>query len=294
MNKKYLVSVKVTGLSYNIIKLILLTDLAEKYNRQLVFITKAEHIPILKKFNNNCIYLTAVPGHTEKYNSYNFKRQPPLIYSLKYKNFLKSTYIDNITDGIAKVSDIKHVRGYVFDIYNSHHNVLLVEYCTNIKGTVKALRDIACPDLIRSINHYQYDSDILSINVKIDDPNNSRIYEFWDEIIPALKKKYDKTILLISGNNDIKKYLGDKHNCLYEIKETELVFVPKREGATVKGMPINAYDDLIICKSTHFIPLTEIENDYHDIVSNYRDIRFLQGNTIEHFDILAHYLSTAS
>ena len=91
MNKKYLVSVKVTGLSYNIIKLILLTDLAEKYNRQLVFITKAEHIPILKKFNNNCIYLTAVPGHTEKYNSYNFKRQIPSIYGLKYKNFLKSS-----------------------------------------------------------------------------------------------------------------------------------------------------------------------------------------------------------
>lgn len=294
MSLKYLVSVKSTGLSYNIIKLIILTDLAERYNRQLVFITKAAHIPTLKKFNDRCMYLACVPGHTESYNSYNYKRQLPSIYGLKYKNFLKSTYIDNITPDNLSIHDIEYIRGCVFDIYDSHHDVLLVEYCTNIKGTVKALHDIACPDFIRNINHYRYGSDILSINVKIDDPNNDRIYKFWDEIIPALKKKYGKTILLISGNNDIKKYLGDRHNCLYEMKETELVSIPKRKGVTVKGIPGHAYDDLIICKTTHFKPLTEIENDCHDIVSNYRDIRFLQSNAIEHFDILAHYLSTAS
>ena len=293
MSSKYLVSVKSTGLSYNIIKLIILTDLAKRYNRQLVFITESEHIPTLKKFNNACLYLACVPGHTEKYNSYSYKRQPPSIYELKYKKFLKSTYIDDITLGNISLSDIKYTRGCVFDISNSPHNVLLAEYCTNINGTVKALHDITCPDFIRGVSHSKYDNNILSINVKIDDPSNSRIYEFWDEIIPALKKKYNKTILLISGNNDIKKYLGNKHNCLYEIKETEKVFLAKRKEGTIKGTPINIYDDLIICKSTHFLPLTKIEDDYYDIISKYRDIGFLYGNAVEHFDILAHYLSTA-
>ena len=34
-------------------------------------------------------------------------------------------------------------------------------------------------------------------------------------------------------------------------------------------------------------------DDYYDIISKYRDIGFLYGNAVEHFDILAHYLSTA-
>ena len=90
MTSKYIVSVKNTGISYNIIKLILLTDLAKRYNRQLIFITEASHIPILKKFNNDCIYLTCVPGHTDKFNSYNRKRQIQSIYELNYKKLIVS------------------------------------------------------------------------------------------------------------------------------------------------------------------------------------------------------------
>jgi hypothetical protein len=131
----------------------------------------------------------------------------------------------------------------------------------------------------------------MSINVKIEDPNDSRVYELWDEIIPALKLKYDMPILLISGNNDIKKYLGNKHDCIYEIKETESIYLYKRNSETIKGIPYQVYDDLIICRSTHFIPFTKLKDDFSSIISKYTDIKFVTTNVVEHFDILAYYLS---
>ena len=112
MKTKYIVSVKCTGLSYNIIKLIILTDLAKKYNRQLVFLTRSDHIPILKKFNKDCMYIPCVPGHTDKFNNFIRQKQIHLIYDLNYKRFLKSTYIDNITTDNVKMGDIRYINGY--------------------------------------------------------------------------------------------------------------------------------------------------------------------------------------
>ena len=295
MITKYIVSVKSTGISYNIIKLILLTDLAKRYNRQLIFLTDTSHIPILKKFNNDCIYLTCVSGHTDKFNSYNRKRQIQSIYELNYKKFLKSTYIDNITTGID-MQDIKYIFGCIFDIVDSKHDVLLIDYGKNIKNTVKALHSIPSDRFNIDVSHHKYNSNILTINVIINEPDNSRIYELWDEIIPALKHRYNMPILLISGNNDIKKYLGDKHNCQYEIKETEVVYSLKRNSNTIKGVPRHAYDDLVICKSTHFIPFIKLKEDYPSIISKYNDIKFVtKVNAVGGpFDILAHYLSVAT
>ena len=293
MNTKYLISIKSSGLSYNIIRLLLLTDLAKKYNRQLVFITNSEHIPTLKKFNNTCLYLACVPGHTEKYNSYVYKRQLPSIYELKYKKFLKSTYIDDITPGNIGLSDIKYINGGIRDLNNTAHNLLFFDLCKDIKYTTKQLDNIPCPNFTSMANYCKYREDVVSINVKLDDPGNSRIYDFWDEIIPVLKKKYDKTILLISGNNDIKRYIGDKHDCIYEIKDTETEYSFKRDSNTIRGKPDQVFDDLLICANTHFISHMQIKKEYGDIISKYNDIGFLYGNVVEHFDILAHYLSTA-
>ena len=258
-----------------------------------MFITKADHISFLKKFNSNCTYISYVPDHTHWYNSFTRKKHMHILYDVKYKKFLKSTYTKDITNDNVDSKDITYINGGIRDLNNTAHNLLFFDFCEDIKYTTKQLDNIPYPNFIAMANCCKYREDVVSINVKLDDPDNSRIYDFWDEIIPVLKKKYDKTILLISGNNDIKKYLGNKHNCLYEIKETEKVFLAKRKEGTIKGTPINIYDDLIICKSTHFLPLTKIEDDYYDIISKYRDIGFLYGNAVEHFDILAHYLSTA-
>ena len=294
MSSKYLVSVKSTGLSYNIIKLIILTDLAKRYNRQLVFITESEHIPTLKKFNNACLYLACVPGHTEKYNSYSYKRQPPSIYELKYKKFLKSTYIDDITPGNIGLSDIKYINGGIRDLNNTAHNLLFFDFCEDIKYTTKQLDNIPYPNFIAMANCCKYREDVVSINVKLDDPDNSRIYDFWDEIIPIIKQKYNTSLLLISGNNDIKRYIGDKHDCIYEIKDTETKYSFKRNSNTIRGKPGQVFDDLLICANTHFLSHMQIKEEYGDILSKYNDITFLSNNYIEKFDVLAQYLSTAA
>ena len=295
MKTKYIVSVKCTGLSYNIIKLIILTDLAKKYNRKLVFLTRSDHIPILKKFNKDCMYIPCVPGHTDKFNNFIRQKQVHLIYDLNYKRFLKSTYIDNITTDNVKMGDIRYINGY--NISDSLHNVLLVDYGKNMRYTANILHTIPHNKFNIEAKHHIFNGNIMSINVKIEDPNDSRVYELWDEIIPALKLKYDMPILLISGNNDIKKYLGNKHDCIYEIKETESIYLYKRNSETIKGIPYQVYDDLIICRSTHFIPLIKLRADFRYILSKYRDIKFIKGildekgSGIEHFDVLAHYLS---
>tara|TARA_R110000796_G_scaffold28238_1_gene77393 strand:+ start:1822 stop:2742 length:921 start_codon:yes stop_codon:yes gene_type:complete len=292
MITKYIVSVKSTGISYDIIRLIILTDLAEKYNRQLIFLTKVSHIPILKDINPSCTYIPYVSGHASEFNSFNRKEQLYTTYALKYKSFLKSTYLNNIAKSGLSMGDISYIYGGIRDITDSSHNMILFDYCKNIKHTTELLHSIPPVSLIMKDAYYsKYTDNILSINVKIDDPDNSRVYELWDEIIPKLKQEYNMPILLISGNNDIKKYFGDKHNCLYEIKETEIKYSFKRNGNTIRGKPDQVYDDLIICAHTHFIPFTKIREDYRHILSKYSDIKFVKGSYVEKFDVLAEYLS---
>ena len=298
MKSKYIISVKSTGLCYNIIRVILLADKAREYNRQLIFISNPDHIPILKKFNNDCVYLPFTSDHTDRFNNFKRTKCSHLVYDLTYKSFLKSAYIDSITDNNIKMDDMKYINGCVYDITDSDHDILLIDYSQDIKYTVKALYNIPHNNFnIKNNPSNKYNSSILSTNIRADDPDNSRIYELWDEIIPALKQEYNMPILLISGNNDIKKYLGDKHDCMYEIKETEIRHSFRRNSNKIKGITNHVYDDLLICRSTHFIPLIELKDDFKFILSTYGDIKFMKGmldekgSGIEHFDVLAHYLS---
>lgn len=285
IKSKYLISIKSTGLSYNIIRLIVLSDLAKKYDRQLIFLTKADHIPILKKFNNNCTYIPYVPGHTDRFNSFKRNQHVHLIYDLNYKNFLKTTYISNIITDI-EMSDIKHNYGRLDGICNSSHSVILAELCSDLEGSVEAMHKIKCKNFTGDC---KYNKNVITINILVHEINNKRVFEYWDELIPVIKKEYGKPILLISGNNDIKKYLGDKHECLYEIKETETKYSFRRNSDTIRGRPDQLFNDLIICKNTHFISCMQILKDYPTIVSKYNDISFL--GMPEHFDIVASYMS---
>ena len=294
MNTKYLISVKSSGLSYNIIRLLLLTDLAKKYNRQLVFITKADHISFLKKFNSNCTYISYVPDHTHWYNSFTRKKHMHILYDVKYKKFLKSTYTKDITNDNVDSKDITYINGGIRDLNNTAHNLLFFDFCEDIKYTTKQLDNIPCPNFTSMANYCKYREDVVSINVKLDDPDNSRIYDFWDEIIPIIKQKYNTSLLLISGNNDIKRYIGDKHDCIYEIKDTETEYSFKRDSNTIRGKPDQVFDDLLICANTHFLSHMQIKEEYGDILSKYNDITFLSNNYIEKFDVLAQYLSTAA
>jgi hypothetical protein len=294
MNTKYLVSVKSSGLSYNIIRLLLLTDLAKKHNRQLVFITKADHISFLKKFNPNCIYIPYVPDHTHWYNSFTRKKHMHILYDVKYKKFLKSTYVDHITTDIIHSNDITYINGGIRDLNNTSHNLIFFDFCEDIKYTTDQLNNIPCPDFITAVNFCNYKEDIISINVKLDEPDNSRIYDFWDEIIPIIKQKYNTPLLLISGNNDIKRYIGEKHDCIYEIKGTETKYSFKRGSNTIRGKPDQVFDDLLICANTHFISHMQIKKEYGDILNRYNDITFLSNNYIEKFDVLAQYFSASS
>jgi len=294
MNTKYLISVKSSGLSYNIIRLLLLTDLAKKYNRQLVFITKADHISFLKKFNSNCTYISYVPDHTHWYNSFTRKKHMHILYDVKYKKFLKSTYTKDITNDNVDSKDITYINGGIRDLNNTAHNLLFFDFCEDIKYTTKQLDNIPYPNFIAMANCCKYREDVVSINVKLDDPDNSRIYDFWDEIIPIIKQKYNTSLLLISGNNDIKRYIGDKHDCIYEIKDTETKYSFKRNSNTIRGKPGQVFDDLLICANTHFLSHMQIKEEYGDILSKYNDITFLSNNYIEKFDVLAQYLSTAA
>ena len=137
---------------------------------------------------------------------------------------------------------------------------------------------------------FPYDKSTISINVKINDPANKRIWDLWDEILGYLKLNYDKNILLISGNNEIKEYFGKKYDCLYKKTDTEVNFSRVRGNDIPRGKPLTIFEDLITCSLTHFIPFTQIRGECAEICSRYTDINFVSEKE-EKFDILALYLS---
>tara|TARA_R110000782_G_scaffold267690_1_gene363352 strand:+ start:3236 stop:4153 length:918 start_codon:yes stop_codon:yes gene_type:complete len=295
MHIKYLVSVKSSGLSYNILRLLTITYIAKKYNRQLVFLTKADHIPILKKFNRDCIYIPYVSEHTSRFNSFIRDKNIHLLYDIEYKNFLKNTYMSTITTDDIQLNNIKLINGGIRDLNDSNHTLMFFEHCRDIEYIIELLSNIPVPVFNIRVDSCKYSKKNISINVKLDDPNNKRIYEFWDELIPILKQKYNMPLILVSGNNDIKKYLGDKHNCVYEIKDTQTKYAFKRNSETIRGAPAQIFDDLLICANTHFISLMQIKEEYYNITSKYNDIEFLAKRyEVEKFDALSQYLSTTS
>jgi len=288
MKSKYLISTKSSGLCFNIMRLIILTEVAANFKRDLIFLTKKDHIPILRKFNSKCTFIPYIDKHTERFNNFTRNKNIHIVYDLKYIKFLKETYLDSMF-GSSKISEFKFINGCKYDIEDPYHNFLLIDYNDGRYDT-DIINSINVPMFDPGIYYNKYNKDILTINIKNNNPDNSRIYEFWDEILPLIKSDYKKTMLLISGNNDIKQYLGEKHNCLYEILETETNFSNVRGNNIIRGKAEEIYNDLIICATTDFLPFVKLRADYREVLDRYRDLNFVTEK-VEKFDILAEYLS---
>ena len=288
MKSKYLISTKSSGLCFNIMRLIILTEVAANFKRDLIFLTKKDHIPILRKFNSKCTFIPYIDKHTERFNNFTRNKNIHIVYDLKYIKFLKETYLDSMF-GSSKISEFKFINGCKYDIEDPYHNFLLIDYNDGRYDT-DIINSINVPMFDPGIYYNKYNKDILTINIKNNNPDNSRIYEFWDEILPLLKSDYKKAVLLISGNNDIKQYLGEKHNFLYEILETETNFSNVRGNNIIRGKAEEIYNDLIICATTDFLPFVKLRADYREVLDRYRDLNFVTEK-VEKFDILAEYLS---
>jgi len=288
MKSNYIISLKSSGLCFNIMRLIILTEVAKKFNRRLIFLTKPAHIPVLKKFNKECIFLPYTAEHTNMFNNFTRNRSIHAVYDLKYLTYVKSTYLNNIFNNLH-IKDFNYINGCLYDIMDSHHKIIAIDYNdgrydTDIINSINILPFYVPTDIVR------YNKDIITINVKNNNPSNRKIYDFWDEIIPQLQKDYKKPFLLISGNNDIKKYLGEKYNCQYDILETETNFSNVRGNDIIRGSAGGIYQDLITCSTTDFIPFTRLRVDYTEILNRYTDLNFVTEK-VEKFDILAEYLS---
>lgn len=289
MNSKYLISVKSSGLCFNIMRLIILTDIAKKYNRILYFLTKSEHIPILKKFNNHCIYIPYIDSHTERFNNFTRNKNIHALYDLKYLSFLKKAYLNNIFNN-PSIKDFTFFSGNAYDAHNTDNKFLVIDYNdgsydTEIINSIE-IEPLAVKDnILADISH-----DTITINIKINVPNSERIYRFWDEIIPRVKEQYKQPILLISGNNDILEYLSRKYECMCRSVKTETNYSNIRGNDIIRGKPSEIFSDVIICSLTNFIPFTRLRRDYPDIMSKYTDLNFVTEK-VEKFDILVEYLA---
>lgn len=288
MNSKILISTKSSGLCFNIMRLIILSKISKEYNRKLYFLTKPDHIPILKKFNNKCEYIPYIEGHTKQFNNFTRKKSLHILYDLKYVKFLKENYLDKIFN-TPNISEFEFICGSKYDITNSDKKFLTIDYNDGDNDT-KIINSIDYKFDVSNIN-YKLDYNTITVNVKINNSKNKRIYKLWDKLIPELKK-FNKPIMLISGNNDIKKYLGDKHGCLYYETNSETNYSNIRGNDITRGKPEAIFNDVIKCCTTHFIPFTYFRHTHKDILSEFSDINFV-FEKVEKFDILVEYLSPA-
>lgn len=288
MKSKYIISVKSSGLCFNIMRLIILTKLAKEFSRDLIFLTKPSHIPILRKFNNDCMFIPYTAEHTDRFNNFTRKRSVHIIYDLKYLKYIRSNYID-IRFKDLQMNDFLYINGCMHNVVDSHHKFIVVDYNDGQYDT-DILNSINIPPFYVDKNLIDYKRDIATINIKINNPNNTRIYNFWDEIIPRLQKDYKKPFLLISGNNNIKEYLGEKYNCEYRVLDTETRFSNVRGNDIIRGSAGEIYQDLLTCATTDFIPFTRLRVDYPEILTKYKDLNFVTEK-VEKFDILAEYLA---
>ena len=291
MKSKFLISTKSSGLCFNIMRLIILTDAARQYNRDLIFFTKPSHIPILQLFNNKCTFIPYVDNHTVLFNNYKRQRSFYKIYDLKYIKFIRDTYLDVIFNDISN-TDIKFICGCKYDIEDSSHKFLLIDYNDGTHDT-EIFNSIKMPMLTDTSWHNMYtnyNNDVISINIKVNNSNNKRIFEMWDRLIQKIKIDYKKPILLISGNNEIKEILGKKYNCIYNntISETNYSFV--RGNNIIRGSAYDIFSDVLTCSTTDFLPFTEIRIKYADILKDYTDINFVVEK-VEKFDILVEYMT---
>ena len=268
-------------------RLIILTEMAAKFNRKLFFLTKPEHIEILKKFNSTCTFIPYVDNHTTLFNNFTRKKSIHAVYDLKYMKFLKDNYLNSIFDS-PNISDFKFISGYRDDIINSVDTFLIIDYNDGTHDA-NVINSIKIENINISSDQRTLCNNTLTVNVKINNSDNKRIYELWDELIPVLKA-FNKPIFLISGNNDIKKYLGDKHDCKYHITKSETNYSNIRGNNITRGKAFEIFNDVICCSLSHFIPFTYFRKNHQDILCKYRDLNFVVEKE-EKFDILAEYLS---
>lgn len=287
MNSRYLISVKSSGLCFNIMRLIILTNIAKEYDRELFFLTKPDHIDILKKFNNKCTFIPYVDNHTTLFNNFTRKKTLHIIYDFKYKKFLKEKYLDSIFNK-PSIDKLEFISGSKLDIRDTDRSFLIIDY-NDGKYDSEILNSFEIPTHYINNKYSAYSEDILTVNIKINNSNNKRIYQLWDELIPTLKS-VGKPIMLISGNNEIKKYLAEKHNCQYLKTDSETNYSNIRGNNITRGKPYEIFSDLIICSLTHFIPFTYFREHNEDILSKYTDINFVVEKE-EKFDILAEYMN---
>jgi hypothetical protein len=224
----------------------------------------------------------------------NFTRNKSIysVYDLKYKKFILENYLRDIIYPIPTLEELDLIVGNMEDVlkYSTDQKYLLVDY-NDGKHDSRNISKIKIPTIPISKRDIVYDKSTITINIKINDPNNRRIYEFWDEIIPKLKEKNkDRNILLVSGNNDIKKYLCAKHNCLFFRTKTETSYSNIRGNDIVRGKPAEIMKDVMLCATTDFIPFTALKRDYPEIMQQYTDLNFTYEKE-EKFDILVQYLS---
>tara|TARA_R110000803_G_scaffold70111_2_gene132854 strand:+ start:1496 stop:2104 length:609 start_codon:yes stop_codon:yes gene_type:complete len=194
---------------------------------------------------------------------------------------------DNISN-----ADIRFICGCKYDITDSSHKFLLVDYNDGTHDT-EILNSIKIPILDDPSLHSMltdYNNDIIAINIKVNDSDNNRIFEMWDKLIQKIKMDYSKPILLVSGNNKIKEILGKKYNCIYNntVSETDYSFV--RGNNIVRGSAYDIFSDVVTCTTTDFLPFTEIRIKYADILRDYTDINFVVEK-VEKFDILVEYMT---
>lgn len=291
MNSKFLISTKSSGLCFNIMRLIILTDIAKKYQRDLIFLTKPNHIPILQLFNKECTFIPYINNHTVLFNNYKRQRSLQKLYDLKYIKFIRDTYLDSIFNTITN-NDIRFICGCKYDIEDSIHKFLFVDYNdgthdAEILNSIK-IATLDDPSLYNMFTNYN--NDVMSINIKVNDSNNKRIFEMWDRLICEIKINYKKPILLVSGNNEIKEILGTKYSCIFKdtVSETDYSFV--RGNNIVRGSAYDIFSDVITCTTTDFLPFTEIRIKYASILKDYTDINFVVEKE-EKFDILVEYMT---
>ena len=287
MKSKFLISTKSSGLCFNIMRLIILTDIAKEYKRDLIFLTKPDHIPILKLFNTNCTFIPYIKNHTDLFNNYKRQRSIHKVYDLKYTKFVLDTYLRNLFNDSA-INNVKFVCGNRYDLNDSDHKFLLIDYNDGTHDA-EILNSIKSKKFVFSRNNSTVDQSIITINIKINNSENRRIFDFWDEIIPKLKN-YNKPICLISGNNNIKHYLAEKHKCNYDLTASETNYSNVRGNDITRGKPFAVFNDVLTCSLSHFIPFTQLRVDYPDIMNNYTDLNFVTEK-VEKFDILTEYIS---
>ena len=156
-------------------RLIILTKLSEQYNRSLIFLTKPSHIPILKKFNHQCLFIPYIEDHTKQFNNFTRRQNLQVLYDLKYLRFLKNQYFDNLFN-IPNIDEFKMFNGCMYDIKNTDDRFIIVDYNDGTYDT-EILNLNSIPPIKIQKKYVKYSKDFLTINIKINNKTLKKLSE---------------------------------------------------------------------------------------------------------------------